>query len=130
MNLSSPSAVHALLKRHNLQPRRRFGQNFLVDGNTLARIVDAGALTPGAQVLEIGAGLGVLTNALADAVTLDGRVITVEIDRHLLPVLATGRVTRLAQARNIIRADGIRDQFNAPFPSCPGLPLNREAAAN
>ena len=42
MNLSSPAAVSALLKRHDLRPRRRFGQNFLVDGNTLAKIVAAG----------------------------------------------------------------------------------------
>ena len=88
MNLSSPAAVSALLKRHNLHPRKRFGQNFLVDGNTLAKIVAAGALMPGGAVLEIGAGLGVLTSALADAVTDAGRVVTVEVDTDLLPALA------------------------------------------
>ena len=88
MNLSSPAAVSALLKRHNLHPRKRFGQNFLVDGNTLAKIVAAGGLSPGGAVLEIGAGLGVLTSALADAVTETGRVVTVEVDTDLLPALA------------------------------------------
>ncbi len=88
MNLSSPAAVSALLKRHNLHPRKRFGQNFLVDGNTLAKIVAAGVLEPGGTALEIGAGLGVLTAALADAVTGTGRVVTVEVDTDLLPALA------------------------------------------
>ncbi len=88
MNLSSPAAVSALLKRHGLQPRRRFGQNFLVDVNTLAKIVAAGKMEPGDAVLEIGAGLGVLTLALAQAVTPSGRVVALEIDRDLLPALA------------------------------------------
>ena len=87
MNLSSPAAVSALLKRHNLHPRKRFGQNFLVDGNTLAKIVAAGELGPGGAALEIGAGLGVLTSALADAVTETGRVVSVEVDTDLLPAL-------------------------------------------
>jgi 16S rRNA (adenine1518-N6/adenine1519-N6)-dimethyltransferase len=88
MNLSSPTAVSALLKRHNLHPRKRFGQNFLVDGNTLAKIVAAGELGPGGAALEIGAGLGVLTSALAEAVTEAGRVVSVEVDTDLLPALA------------------------------------------
>ncbi len=87
MNLSSPAAVSALLKRHNLHPRKRFGQNFLVDGNTLAKIVAAGELGPGGAALEIGAGLGVLTSALAEAVTETGRVVSVEMDTDLLPAL-------------------------------------------
>ena len=88
MNLSSPAAVSALLKRHDLRPRRRFGQNFLVDGNTLAKIVAAGEVRPGDAVLEIGAGLGVMTRALAEAVTETGRVAALEVDRDLLPALA------------------------------------------
>jgi 16S rRNA (adenine1518-N6/adenine1519-N6)-dimethyltransferase len=88
MNLSSPAAVSSLLKRHDLHPRKRFGQNFLVDGNTLAKIVAAGALEPGGAALEIGAGLGVLTAALADAVTPSGRVVSVEVDTDLLAALA------------------------------------------
>ena len=88
MNLSSPAAVSALLKKHQLHPRRRFGQNFLVDGNTLAKIVGAGDVGAGDSVLEIGAGLGVLTRALAEAVGETGRVVSLEIDRDLLPALA------------------------------------------
>ena len=98
MNLSSPAAVAALLKRHDLRPRRRFGQNFLVDANTLAKIVTAGALGPGDSVLEIGAGLGVLTRSLAEAVTPAGRVVALEIDADLLPALAE-TVGELTQVR-------------------------------
>ncbi len=87
MNLSSPASISALLKKYGLRPRRRFGQNFLVDGNTLGRIVAAGLLEPGDGVLEIGAGLGVLTQALAGAVTGTGQVVAVEVDRDLLPAL-------------------------------------------
>lgn len=87
MNLSSPAAVAALLKRHQLHPRRRFGQNFLVDANTLAKIVQAGNIGPGNRVVEIGAGLGVLTQALAEAVGSTGQVTALEVDHDLLPVL-------------------------------------------
>jgi 16S rRNA (adenine1518-N6/adenine1519-N6)-dimethyltransferase len=105
MNLSSPSTVRALLSRHSLFPRRRFGQNFLVDTGTLTKIVDAGGVTEGAQVLEIGAGLGVLTRALATAVTPAGRVVTVEVDRALLPIL-TETVGDFPQVR-VICADAL-----------------------
>ena len=88
MNLSSPAAVAALLKRHGLRPRRRFGQNFLADANTLGKIAAAGSLAPGDAALEIGAGLGVLTRALAEAVGPSGRVAALEVDRDLLPALA------------------------------------------
>lgn len=88
MNLSSPAAVSALLQRHGLRPRKRFGQNFLVDANTLGKIVAAGGLGPGGRAVEVGAGLGVLTSALASAVGETGRVVAVEVDRDLLPALA------------------------------------------
>ncbi|MGO8670498.1 MAG: 16S rRNA (adenine(1518)-N(6)/adenine(1519)-N(6))-dimethyltransferase RsmA [Capsulimonadaceae bacterium] len=103
MNLTSPSMVHGLLKSHGLRPSRRFGQNFLVDANTLNRIVEAGELASGDQALEIGAGLGTLTRALADVVTLDGRVVTIEVDRGLIGVLAE-TVGDLPQVR-VIGAD-------------------------
>jgi len=114
MNLSSPASVNALLKRYNLQPRRRFGQNFLVDSNVLARIVDAGAVAEGGQVLEIGSGLGVLTQALAEVVTLSGRVVTVEVDRNLLPVL-TETVGTLPQVR-VVSNDALEIDWSTFIP--------------
>lgn len=105
MNLSSPAAVSALLRRYELRPRRRFGQNFLVDAGTLGKIVNAGAIGPGDAVLEIGAGLGVLTQALAEAVGADGQVVTVEVDRDLLPALAE-TVAPLPQVK-VVSADAL-----------------------
>jgi 16S rRNA (adenine1518-N6/adenine1519-N6)-dimethyltransferase len=64
--------------------RRRFGQNFLVDGAAARRIVDAAALSPGDAVLEIGPGLGALTERILDAVP---RIAAVEIDRDLARAL-------------------------------------------
>ena len=131
MNLSSPAAVSALLKRHDLRPRRRFGQNFLVDGNTLAKIVAAGQVQPGDCVLEIGAGLGVLTAALAEAVTPTGRVAALEIDMDLLPALEE-TVGPLAQV-TVVPGDAmaldwpafLTQQFgDAPVRAIANIPYN------
>ncbi len=73
-----------LLDRHGLAPSRALGQNFLVDPNTIRRIVRLAEVQPGDPVVEIGAGLGSLTLGLADA---GAEVTAVEIDRHLLPAL-------------------------------------------
>jgi 16S rRNA (adenine1518-N6/adenine1519-N6)-dimethyltransferase len=76
--------VRGLLKQHNLRPSKGLGQNFLVNQAILERIVAAAELTPDDTVLEIGAGLGTLTEPLARAA---GRVIAVELDERLMPVL-------------------------------------------
>lgn len=83
--LCSPRAVAQILGRHGLRPRKRLGQHFLVDRRVLAAIVGAAELTPADGVLEIGAGLGTLTLALAARA---GRVVAVEMARELAPVLA------------------------------------------
>jgi 16S rRNA (adenine1518-N6/adenine1519-N6)-dimethyltransferase len=73
-----------LLEQWDLRPSRGLGQNFLVNQTVLERIVAAAELTPGDVVLEIGAGLGTMTEPLArDA----GRVVAVELDQRLIPVL-------------------------------------------
>jgi len=83
MTLTRREAVE-LLDRHGLTPSRALGQNFLVDPNTVRKIVRLAGVEPGDPVVEIGAGLGGLTLALADA---GAAVVAVEIDRHLLPAL-------------------------------------------
>lgn len=75
--------VGAILARHNLATAKSLGQNFLRDGAVLESI--AAAACPAERILEIGAGIGSLTGLLCQGA---GRVITVEIDRKLQPLLA------------------------------------------
>lgn len=76
--------VHQLLEDAGIRPSRALGQNFVADPNTVRRIAALAQLEPGRRVVEIGAGLGSLTMALADS---GASVVAVEIDRHLLEVL-------------------------------------------
>lgn len=88
MRLLSPTDVRGLLAAHDLRPSRALGQNFLADPNTARRIVRLAGVGPGDRVLEVGPGIGSLTVALAEAVVPGGEVLALELDRHLLPVLA------------------------------------------
>lgn len=74
----------ALLESHGLGPSRALGQNFVVDPNTVRRIARLAGVGEGDHVIEIGAGLGSLTLALAET---GASVTAVEIDRHLRPIL-------------------------------------------
>jgi 16S rRNA (adenine1518-N6/adenine1519-N6)-dimethyltransferase len=76
--------VQDMIAARQLRPSRALGQNFVADANTTKRIARLAELEPGQRVLEIGAGLGALTVALADT---GARVTAVEIDQHLLAVL-------------------------------------------
>lgn len=76
--------VHALLRRHQLRPDKRLGQNFLVDEAALQRVVEAAGLSGSETVLEVGPGLGSLTLRLATAAR---RVVAVELDSRLFPAL-------------------------------------------
>jgi 16S rRNA (adenine1518-N6/adenine1519-N6)-dimethyltransferase len=76
--------VSDLLARHGLRPRRALGQNFVVDPNTVRRVARLASVERGDRVVEIGAGLGSLTLALAET---GASVTAVEIDAHLVPVL-------------------------------------------
>jgi len=73
-----------LLDRHGVRPSRALGQNFVVDPNTVRRVVRLAGVQAGDQVVEVGAGMGALTLALAES---GAQVTAVERDRHLLPVL-------------------------------------------
>ncbi len=76
--------INALLEAHDLGPSRALGQNFVVDPNTVRRIARLAGVGPETPVVEIGAGLGSLTLALAET---GASVTAVEIDRHLRPIL-------------------------------------------
>jgi 16S rRNA (adenine1518-N6/adenine1519-N6)-dimethyltransferase len=82
--LLTASDVRDLARRHGIRPSKALGQNFVIDPNTIRRIVRLAAVDAEDRVLEVGAGLGTLTLALADAAR---QVIAVEFDRALLPAL-------------------------------------------
>jgi 16S rRNA (adenine1518-N6/adenine1519-N6)-dimethyltransferase len=80
----SRSDVLRLLEENGISPSRALGQNFVADPNTVRRIARLAAVGPGDRVLEVGAGLGSLTLALAET---GAPVLAVERDRFLVPVL-------------------------------------------
>lgn len=99
----SRTALRDLLDEHGLAPRRDLGQNFMVDPNTVRRIVALADVTPGTRVVEIGAGLGSLTLALAE----QGAVVTaVEVDPGLAAALR--RITADLPAVTVVEADAMR----------------------
>jgi 16S rRNA (adenine1518-N6/adenine1519-N6)-dimethyltransferase len=82
--LTRPSVVVEILERHGIRLSRSLGQHFLVDANVLRRILEGAELGPGDTVLEIGPGIGTLTEELCDRA---GRVVAVELDPRLKSVL-------------------------------------------
>jgi len=84
LDLTSPAQLVELFRRHNFRPKKRFGQNFLVDRNVLNKILDAAGIRDGDPVLEVGAGAGALTLAVAER---GAKVVAVEVDRVLVAIL-------------------------------------------
>ncbi|HSL26055.1 MAG TPA: 16S rRNA (adenine(1518)-N(6)/adenine(1519)-N(6))-dimethyltransferase RsmA [Acidimicrobiia bacterium] len=84
MTAQTLAEMRALLERFGLRPRPSLGQHFLADPNLTRRIVREAQIVPGDLVLEVGAGTGTLTRALAEA---GASVTAVEVDERLQPVL-------------------------------------------
>ncbi|MEJ6400155.1 16S rRNA (adenine(1518)-N(6)/adenine(1519)-N(6))-dimethyltransferase RsmA [Nicoliella lavandulae] len=82
--IGSPARTQAILNRYHLSAKKSLGQNFLTDLNTLVGIVDAAEITTDDNVIEIGPGIGSLTEQIAKRAN---KVVAFEIDRNLLPVL-------------------------------------------
>jgi 16S rRNA (adenine1518-N6/adenine1519-N6)-dimethyltransferase len=80
----SKHEIQSILAEAGSHPRHRFGQNFMIDGNLVRLIADAGLVTPDDVVVEVGPGTGTLTDELAARA---GRVVVIEIDRDLARVL-------------------------------------------
>ena len=87
----TPAAVRDFIRAQGLDPKKSLGQNFLLDEAALRAVVDAAELTADDTVLEIGPGLGMLTQGLAARVA---RVVAVELDDRLISVLRAAFVTR------------------------------------
>lgn len=83
-NLSNPQETIEVLKKHEFQFKKKFGQNFLIDSHVLDKIVAAAQITDEDFVLEIGPGIGTLTQHLCEHAR---QVLAVEIDKNLIPIL-------------------------------------------
>lgn len=83
-HLTTRAGVRAVIEKYGLAAKKKLGQHFLVDGHVLNKILNAANVTTSDVVLEIGPGIGGLTQAL---VQLAGHVVAVELDSQLVPVL-------------------------------------------
>ncbi len=83
--LGNAARTKEVLAKYNMSAKKKFGQNFLIDSHVLEGIVEAAGVTESDCVLEIGPGIGSLTQYLCEAA---GKVMAVEIDKTLIPVLA------------------------------------------
>lgn len=122
--LASPTRTMAVLERHGLRAQKKYGQNFLIDGHVLDHICDGAQIGKNDLVLEIGPGIGTMTQYLAERA---GKVIAVEIDDKLIPVLSDtlseyDNVTVLHQ--DILKTD-IRAQYEKE-----GVALHFKVVAN
>ena len=84
--IASPEVVHYICKRFDIKMSKKLGQNFLIKRGIVDEIVHAAELTPGEPVLEVGPGIGTLTQGLAQS---GADVTAIELDRRLLAVLDT-----------------------------------------
>jgi 16S rRNA (adenine1518-N6/adenine1519-N6)-dimethyltransferase len=82
--LSNPQNTIEVIQKYNFAFQKKFGQNFLIDPHVLDKIIQAAGITKDDMVLEIGPGIGTMTQYLAEAA---GRVVAVEIDTNLIPIL-------------------------------------------
>lgn len=82
--LGNPQNTIAVLQKYNFSFQKKFGQNFLIDTHVLDKIIRAAGITKDDMVLEIGPGIGTMTQYLAEAA---GKVTAVEIDKNLIPIL-------------------------------------------
>lgn len=85
LEIGSRTRTRAIMEKYGIHTKKGFGQNFLTDLNVLKNIVSAAEITRDDNVIEIGPGIGALTEQLAQAA---GEVLALEIDQDLIPVLA------------------------------------------
>ena len=104
----TPASLRALAARHGIRPKKSLGQHFLIEPALAKRIVELAEVGPDDRVVEIGAGLGSLTVALAQTA---GEVLAVELDRALLPALR--EVVDGVPRVRVVAADAVRVDWGA-----------------
>ena len=116
--LSDPKETIAVLQRYHFNFQKKFGQNFLIDGHVIEKIIAAAGIGKDDVVLEIGPGIGTLTQRLCEAA---GDVVAVEIDRNLIPIL-TGDTCKDYKNLQIVSGDIMKTDITAllaPFGDRP-----------
>jgi len=121
--LTSPSIVIQILKQHNLTLTKTYGQHFLVDENIRRKIIEAAALNKDDIVLEVGPGIGTLSEKIAPEVK---KLWLIELEKHFIPILKhtlTGN-----PAAEIMVADALKTDYGSldPLPTkmVSNLPYN------
>jgi 16S rRNA (adenine1518-N6/adenine1519-N6)-dimethyltransferase len=121
----TPAALRSLAARHGIRPDKSLGQNFLIEPALAERIATLAELGPQARVLEVGAGLGSLTRALART---GATVVAVEFDRRLVPALeeaVAGFVNVRIEVADAMKADwGSVLDGPGPWAVVANLPYN------
>ncbi|HDP70268.1 MAG TPA: 16S rRNA (adenine(1518)-N(6)/adenine(1519)-N(6))-dimethyltransferase RsmA [Actinobacteria bacterium] len=103
MPIVNPTKTIEILKKNGIRTAKSLGQHFLVDGNILKKIIAASNLTKDDVVLEIGAGIGTLTEALLEGA---GEVLAVEYDSKFFPILEEN--FKAAENFHLVRADALK----------------------
>lgn len=106
--LGNPQETIAVLNRYKFAFQKKFGQNFLIDTHVLERIIDEAGITPDDFVLEIGPGIGTMTQYLARAAR---EVVAVEIDKVLIPILE-GDTLKAFDNVSVINEDILKVDIN------------------
>jgi 16S rRNA (adenine1518-N6/adenine1519-N6)-dimethyltransferase len=83
-HISTPTKTIEILKKHDFHFKKSLGQNFLIEPNTLDRIVSSADIDENTAVIEVGPGIGALTQKIAEQA---GKVLAIEIDQRLIPIL-------------------------------------------
>ncbi|TMD92276.1 MAG: ribosomal RNA small subunit methyltransferase A [Chloroflexi bacterium] len=122
IDLTSVRELRNVLYAHGMRPNKSFGQNFLIDRSVLAKIVEAAEISATDEILEVGAGTGVLTRELAKNAR---RVVAVELERDMLALLGetTGNYENVELlARNLLFVDPVEVFGEVPYKLVANLP--------
>ena len=107
--LSNPQKTIEVIQKYEFAFQKKFGQNFLIDGHVLNKIIAAADITKEDFVLEIGPGIGTMTQYLSEAA---GKVLAVEIDKMLIPILQDTLAGYENSIIKIIKSQYIKNNYH------------------
>ena len=116
--LGNPKETIEIIQKYQFAFQKKFGQNFLIDTHVLDKIISAAGIGPEDCVLEIGPGIGTMTQYLAEHAR---QVVAVEIDTNLIPILGEtlkdyGNVTVINDDILKVDINGLVEQYNGGRP--------------